>query len=157
MPPQKGRCLTVNLHNISVIDLSSVVGMLVSFGGVSSLVSYLRVLFLDHVLSGLSGQQRDYTLRGLVFLLNIAAILGLSLVFFGQPMSTSLLVSVLFAAAGASGLGHMQYHLSVNTKASSGDPVYAEIPADAYPPLSPVPDPVPPTDAPQSAALDPAA
>jgi len=147
----------MNPH-LTIIDLSSVIAMLMSFGGASGLLSYLRGAGLDTLLSGLDATQRDYLLRGLNFLLNVGLILGLSVSpLFAQPLDFNLLVNVLVAAAAASGLGHITFHMAVNAKNANAnaEPSYPEIPADD--PTQLPPSPTPPDDAPQSAALTPAA
>ena len=137
----------MNPH-LTIIDLSSVVAMLMSFGGASGILSYLRGLGLDKLLSGLDATQRDYLLRGINFLLNFGLILGLSVSpLFGQALDFTLLANVALAAAGASGLGHLTFHMALNAKASA-EPAYPEIPDG---------EGLPPTDAPQSAALSAAA
>ena len=131
------------MTNLHLLDLTDVMSMLMAFGGVSALLSYARVLFLDHLLAGLSATQRDYALRGIAFLLNLGLVLALSIFIFGHPFSLALLISALIAAGGGFGLSHVAYHASVATK-QSAEPAYPEIPDG---------DGLPPTDAPQSAVL----
>ena len=130
--------------NLNLIDLTQAIAMLASFGGTSGALSFVRTLFLDQLLAGLSGTQQDYILRAVNYLLNFAAILGASLVTH-EALSPQLLLSVAVAAWGAFGLSHMAYHLAVNTKAAAPLAEPSEIPVDG--------PGIPPTETPAAAAL----
>src|SRR5262245_6848347 len=72
------RPATMNL-NVPVLDLSGVIAMLAAMGGVMGLLSMLRLLFLDRLLSGLNGAQQNIVLRAVLVALNFGAIVGLAL------------------------------------------------------------------------------
>ena len=153
MPRQKGRCLTVN-NLPTLLDLTPVMAVITVIAGsafsASAVLQFLRNTFLDNLTARMSDAARNDILRLVMLVINFVMILVAAL-FLHFVFSPQLLLSVFVAAVGATMGAHYQY--GHNQKQPSGDPVYAEIPADAYPPLSPVP----PTDSPASAALDPAA
>ena len=128
-------------------NLQIVLTLLASMGGVAGLLAYLRKLGLDHLLSGLDGAQQNAILRGLLVLLNFGAILA-GLLAQGSPMSQSLLLQAVQMTAAAVLGGHLLFTGLQKDAAQAPeiDPsVYAQLP------------PPPPTDSPESAALDPAA
>ena len=128
-------------------NLQIVLTLLASMGGVAGLLAYLRKLGLDHLLSGLDGAQQNAILRGLLILLNFGAILA-GLLAQGSPMSQSLLLQAVQMTAAAVIGGHLLF-----TGLQKGAPQAPEIDPSVYAQLPPPP----PTDSPESAALDPAA
>ena len=127
-------------------NLQIVLTLLASMGGVAGLLAYVRKLGLDHLLSGLDGAQQNAILRGLLILLNFGAILA-GLLAQGNPMSQSLLLQAVQMTAAAVIGGHLLF--TGLQKSASQAP---EIDPSVYAQLPP-----PPTDSPESAALDPAA
>ena len=127
-------------------NLQTILTLLASMGGVAGLLAYVRKLGLDHLLSGLDGAQQNAILRGLLILLNFGAILA-GLVAQGSPMSQSLLLQAVQMTAAAVVGGHLLF-----TGLQQGAPQAPEIDPSVYAQLPP-----PPTDSPESAALDPAA
>lgn len=98
-----------------VLDLSSVLAALSSFGGVSGALTVLRQLFLDKLIGGLDSSQQNIVLRGVNVLLNFAAILGLSVFAFHMPLSGDLLTSTAVVVIGLA--APASHYLFVSTKA----------------------------------------
>ncbi len=129
-------------------NLQTVLTLLASMGGVAGLLAYLRKAGLDHLLSGLDATQQNAVLRGLLVLLNFGAVLG-GLLAQGSPMSGNLLLEAAKLTAGAVLGGHL---LSTGLQKPAAQ--VPEIDPTVY---TSAPTPLPPTDTPASAALDPAA
>ena len=127
-------------------NLQTILTLLASMGGVAGLLAYLRKAGLDHLLSGLDATQQNAILRGRLVLLNFGAILA-GLLAQGSPMSQSLLLQAVQMTAAAVLGGHLLF-----TGLQKGAPQAPEIDPSVYAQLPP-----PPTDSPESAALDPAA
>ena len=128
--------------------MTTLLTLLAAMGGVSGLLAYLRKAGLDHLLSGLDATQQNAVLRGLLVLLNYGAILG-GLLAQSQPMSGNLLLEAAKLTAGAVLGGHLLF-----TGLQKSQPQPAEIDPAVY---DAAPTPLPPTDTPAAAALDPAA
>ena len=129
-------------------NLQTILTLLASMGGVAGLLAYLRKAGLDRLLSGLDATQQNAILRGLLILLNFGAILA-GLLAQGNPMSQSLLLQAVQMTAAAVIGGHLLF-----TGLQKSAPQAPEIDPSVYAQFPPSP---PPTDSPESAALDPAA
>ena len=129
-------------------NLQTILTLLASMGGVAGLLAYLRKAGLDRLLSGLDATQQNAILRGLLILLNFGAILA-GLLAQGNPMSQSLLLQAVQMTAAAVVGGHLLF-----TGLQKDAPQAPEIDPSVYAQFPPSP---PPTDSPESAALDPAA
>lgn len=135
----------------SLVDLTPVMAVFATLAGsmfsTSNVLQWLRNVLLDRLTAGMADVQRNDILRGVLFVLNYGAILGIAL-FFRFTLSPNLLLAVLVGAVGATVGAHLSYGYTQKSapQAPEIDPsVYAQLP------------PPPPTDSPESAALDPAA
>jgi hypothetical protein len=148
----------MDLHT-PVVDLSSVVAALMSTGGVSGLLSVVRILFLDRLLSRFDSDSQDILLRAAVIALNFAAVLLLSLAF-GMPFGWPLLLSAVVAAGGIATPGSLLIHAGI-TKVQARKPqdtpagnVYPVYPPDAEPDPEPVEAVAAPEAAPEAAPVE---
>jgi len=91
-----------------VLDLSSVVAALASFGGVAGILSMLRILFLDRLIQSMDAASQNVVLRAVNVALNFGAILLLSLAF-GQTFGWPLVYSSILATVGAATASHFVY------------------------------------------------
>ena len=136
----------------SLVDLTPVMAVFATLAGsmfsTTNVLQWLRNVLLDRLTAGMADVQRNDILRGVLLVLNYAVILGIAL-FFHFTLSPNLLLAVLVGAIGATVGAHLSYGYTQKSQ-----PQPAEIDPSVY---ASAPTPLPPTDSPQSAALDPAA
>lgn len=136
---------------LHLIDLGNIVAIISgSTAGVMAFFQLLRTLFLDRLTTGLGSDQRDALYRVCVVAIQAALIVGMALLS-GYGLSLTLLVSAVTVAVPMLGPVHFIY-----TGLQKSAPQVPEIDPAVYQ-QQPMPLPTPPTDSPQSAALDPAA
>lgn len=134
----------------SLVDLTPVMAVFATLAGsmfsTTNILQWLRNVLLDRLTAGMADVQRNDILRGVLFVMNYAVILGIAL-FFRFALSPNLLLAVLVGAVGATVGAHLSYGYTQKSA-----PQAPEIDPSVY-----TAAPLPPTDTPASAALDPAA
>ena len=133
----------------SLLDITPVMAVFAILTGsafsTSNVLQWLRNLFLDGLTARMSDTQRNELLRTILVVLNVGVILGLAL-FMHFTLSPQLLLAVFLGAFGSAGGAHFSY---VHTQKPA--PQAPEIDPSVYAQFPPSP---PPTDSPESAALD---
>ena len=137
----------MNLNLPSLVDLTPVMAVFATLAGsmfsTTNVLQWLRNVLLDRLTAGMADAQRNDILRGVLFVMNYAVILGIAL-FFHFALSPNLLLAVLVGAVGATVGAHLSYGYTQKTPAQPD-----EIPLGG--------PGIPPTDTPAAAALDVAA
>jgi hypothetical protein len=124
--------MNTNLPNL--IDLTPVLSILATLAGSSystmALLQWLRDAFLDRLTQAMPDTQRNAILRGLLVVLNFAAILGLALLL-RFPFTGNLVASAVLGALVSTGGAHLLYNkvkktvlpAGTTSKASDAPPV----------------------------------
>ena len=137
----------MNLNLPSLVDLTPVMAVFATLAGsmfsTTNVLQWLRNVLLDRLTAGMADAQRNDILRGILFVMNYAVILGIAL-FFHFALSPNLLLAVLVGAVGATVGAHLSYGYTQKTPTQP----------DEIPVCGPGIPPTPPTDTPASAALD---
>jgi len=144
----------MNLNLPSLVDLTPVMAVFATLAGsmfsTTNVLQWLRNVLLDRLTAGMADAQRNDILRGILFVMNYAVILGIAL-FFHFALSPNLLLAVLVGAVGATVGAHLSYGYTQKTPATPPQPDEIPVGGPGIPPS------LPPTDTPAAAALDVAA